>query len=86
MIPVVLVLYIRFLGFSESSSIVLYHAFSAVKGLSTSFIVDISADSDKFKIIVYTSVVYIIGGLVLTIGAIGDTSNGNQGIEGMPVR
>ena len=86
MIPVVLVLYIRFLGFSESTSIVLYHALSAVKGFSTLFIVDISADSDKFKIIVYTSVVYIIGGLVLTIGAIGDTSNGNQGIEGMPVR
>ena len=38
----------------------------------------------KFKTIFYLAIVYVIGELVLTLGAIGDTSDGNEGIEGMP--
>lgn len=48
----------------------------------------IIADSfvGKFRTIFYISIVYAIGQVVLTIGSIGDTSNGNEGIEGLPAQ
>ena len=38
----------------------------------------------KFRTIFYLAIIYIIGELVLTLGAVGDTSDGNEGLEGMP--
>ena len=46
----------------------------------------IIADSfvGKFRTIFYISIIYALGQIILTIGAIGDTSNGNEGISGLP--
>ena len=46
----------------------------------------IIADSfvGKFRTIFYISIVYAIGQIVLTVGAIGDTEGGNEGISGLP--
>ena len=46
----------------------------------------IIADSfvGKFRTIFYISIVYALGQIILTVGAIGDTSNGNEGISGLP--
>ena len=73
------------MGYSESTATVLYHTFTSLCYFAPIFGA-ILADSflGMFKTIFYVSVVYVIGELVLTIGAIGDTSNGNQGIPGMP--
>lgn len=38
----------------------------------------------KFRTIFYISIIYAIGQIILTIGAIGDTENGNEGISGLP--
>jgi dipeptide/tripeptide permease len=81
----VLSLYFKFLKFDEASSTVLFHSFVSLcyfapilgATLADSFL-------GKFRTIFYLCCVYILGELVLTLGAVGDTSEGNQGIEGMP--
>ena len=73
------------LGFDENFSTLLYHLFTALCYFTPMFGAVI-ADSfvGKFRTIFYISIVYAIGQIVLTIGAIGDTDNGNDGIEGLP--
>ena len=46
----------------------------------------IIADSfvGKFRTIFYISIVYALGQIILTIGAIGDDSSGNDGIHNLP--
>ena len=38
----------------------------------------------KFRTIFYISIIYAIGQLVLTVGAIGDDEAPNEGIAGLP--
>ena len=73
------------MGYSDSTATMLYHTFTSLSYFAPTFGA-ILADSflGMFKTIFYVSIVYIIGEIVLTIGAIGDTSNGNHGIAGMP--
>ena len=73
------------LGFSENDSTILYHAFTALCYFTPIFGA-ILADSffGKFRTIFYIAIVYAIGQLILTLGAIGDTDGGNEGIEGLP--
>ena len=73
------------LGFSEDTSTVLYHAFIAFYAFTPIF-GGILADSffGKYRTIFYISLVYAVGQIVLTLGAVGDTTDGNQGIEGLP--
>jgi dipeptide/tripeptide permease len=81
----VLGLYFKFLKYPEDTATVLFHSFVSLcyfapilgATLADSFL-------GKFRTIFYLSIVYIIGELTLTLGAIGDRSNGNEGIEGMP--
>ena len=63
----------------------LYHGFKFLCYF-TSIIGAIIADSffGKFKTILYLSIVYAIGEAVLTVGSIGNTEDGNEGIEGLP--
>ena len=83
--PAVLSLYFRFLGYSDSTATVLYHSFTSLCYFAP-ILGAILADSyfGKFKTIFYLSIIYVIGEVVLTLGAVGDTSEGNQGIDGMP--
>ena len=73
------------MGFTDSTATVLYHSFTSLCYFAP-ILGAILADSylGKFKTIFYLAIVYVIGELVLTLGAIGDTSDGNEGIEGMP--
>jgi len=73
------------IGFSETDSSVLFHGFTVVAYLTPIFGA-ILADSfiGKFKTIFYVSLIYGIGQLVITLGSVGDTKDGNQGIAGMP--
>ena len=63
----------------------LYHGFNFLCYF-TPIIGAIIADSffGKFKTILYLSIVYAIGEAVLTVGSIGNTKDGNEGIEGLP--
>ena len=84
--PAVLVLFLnRVLGFTEDISTILFHAFIALCYFTCIFGA-IIADSffGKYRTIFYISIVYAIGQMVLTIGAIGDTEGINDGIEGLP--
>ena len=38
----------------------------------------------KFKTILYLSIVYTIGEVVLTVGSMGNSEDGNEGIERLP--
>jgi hypothetical protein len=38
----------------------------------------------KFRTIFYLSIVYLLGVVILTIAAVGDRTDENLGIEGMP--
>jgi len=73
------------LNFDQDLSTILYHAFTALCYF-TPMLGAIIADSfvGKFRTIFYISIVYALGQIILTIGAIGDTSNGNEGISGLP--
>ena len=73
------------LGFSEDSATVLYHAFTALCYFTPIFGA-VLADSffGKFRTIFYVSIVYAIGQMVLTLGAVGNTEGDNQGIDGLP--
>ena len=73
------------LGFSEDLATIMYHAFTALCYFSPIFGA-ILADSffGKYRTIFYISLVYALGQMVLTLGAIGDDSGGNEGIEGLP--
>ena len=73
------------LGFSEDTATILYHAFTALCYFTPIFGA-ILADSffGKYRTIFYISLVYAVGQIVLTLGAVGDTTEGNQGIEGLP--
>ena len=81
----VLSLYFKFLKFSEDDSIILFHSFVSLcyfapilgATLADSFL-------GKFRTIFYLCCIYILGELVLTLGAVGDREDGNEGIEGMP--
>ena len=46
----------------------------------------ILADSfiGKFKTIFYVSLIYGVGQLIITLGSVGDTTEGNKGIENLP--
>lgn len=81
----ILSLYFRFLEFSDSTATVLYHTFCALSYL-VPVLGAILADSflGMWKTILYLTIVYVVGTTVLTIGAVGDTSNGSLGIPGMP--
>jgi dipeptide/tripeptide permease len=78
-------LYFKFLKYPEETATVLFHSFVSLcyfapilgATLADSFL-------GKFRTIFYLGIVYVIGELILTLGAVGDRSEGNQGIEGMP--
>ena len=85
-VSAILTLFInQVVGWSETDSSVLFHAFTVVAYFSPIFGA-ILADSfiGKFKTIFYVSLVYGVGQLVITLGSVGDTSDGNKGIAGMP--
>ena len=73
------------LGYSEDTATILYHAFTALCYFTPIFGA-VLADSffGKYRTIFYISLVYAVGQIVLTLGAVGDTTEGNQGIEGLP--
>ena len=73
------------LGFSEDTATILYHAFTALCYFTPIFGA-ILADSffGKYRTIFYISLVYALGQIVLTLGAVGDTTAGNEGIVGLP--
>jgi solute carrier family 15 oligopeptide transporter 1 len=73
------------LNFDDDVSTLLYHAFTAICYFTPIFGA-ILADSfvGKFRTIFYISIIYAIGQIVLTIGAVGNTENGNEGISGLP--
>ena len=73
------------LEFSEDDATILYHGFVFLCFFTPLFGAILS-DSflGKFKTIMYLSIVYAIGEILLTIGAIGDRINGNEGIKGLP--
>ncbi|XP_048388619.2 solute carrier family 15 member 1-like [Stegostoma tigrinum] len=76
----VLVLYLRyFLRWSEDFSTAIYHAFVALCYL-TPILGAIIADSwlGKFKTIIYLSIVYTIGQLVISISSIADITDSNN--------
>jgi dipeptide/tripeptide permease len=81
----VLSLYFKFLKFDEGTATILFHSFVSLcyfapilgATLADSFL-------GKFRTIFYLCLIYILGELVLTLGAVGDTTDGNQGIDGMP--
>ena len=86
LISAVLSLYLtQMLKFSEDDATILYHGFNFLCYF-TPLLGAIIADSffGKFKTILYLSIVYAIGEVVLTIGSIGDTEEGNEGIKGLP--
>ena len=66
---------------------ILFHGFNFLCYF-TPLLGAIIADSflGKFRTILYLATIYAIGEIVLTIGAIGNTKNGNQGIQGLPAR
>ena len=63
----------------------LYHGFNFLRYF-TPIIGAIMADSffGKFKTILYLSIVYTIGEVVLTVGSMGNSEDGNEGIERLP--
>ena len=71
--------------FSEDNATIIYHAFNCLCYF-TPLLGAIIADSflGKFRTILYLATIYAIGEVILTIGAIGDTEDGNEGIEGLP--
>ena len=73
------------LGFSEDVATILYHAFTALCYF-TPILGAILADSffGKYRTIFYISLVYALGQMILTLGAIGNTDEGNEGIDGLP--
>ena len=73
------------LGYSEDTATILYHAFTALCYFTPIFGA-VLADSffGKYRTIFYISLVYALGQLVLTLGAIGDDTEGNEGIHGLP--
>ena len=79
----VLSLYFKFLKFDEATATVLFHSFVSLcyfapilgATLADSFL-------GKFRTIFYLCIIYILGELVLTLGAVGDDSDGNEGIAG----
>jgi solute carrier family 15 oligopeptide transporter 1 len=75
------------LNFDDDVSTLLYHAFTAICYFTPIFGA-ILADSfvGKFRTIFYISIIYAIGQIVLTIGAVGNTENGNEGISGLPAK
>ena len=85
-ISAILTLFVnQVIGFSETDSSVLFHGFTVVAYFSPIFGA-ILADSfiGKFKTIFYVSLIYGIGQLVITLGSVGDTTDGNEGISGLP--
>ena len=78
---------VQVLMFSEDDAVILFHGFNFLCYFTPLFGA-IIADSflGKFKTIMYLATIYAIGEIILTIGAIGGTENGNQGIEGLPAR
>ncbi|CAH2223630.1 solute carrier family 15 member 1 [Pelobates cultripes] len=80
----VLVLYFKyFILWDDNLSTVIYHTFVAVCYL-TPILGAIIADSwlGKFKTIVYLSIVYAVGQVILSISAIHDLTDGNR--DGIP--
>jgi len=73
------------IGWSETDSSVLFHGFTVVAYL-TPILGAILADSfiGKFRTIFYVSLIYGVGQLIITLGSVGDTTNGNKGIENLP--
>ena len=73
------------LNYSEDQATMLYHGFNFLCYF-TPILGSIIADSffGKFKTILYLSLIYAIGEAILTVGSIGNTENGNEGIEGLP--
>jgi len=73
------------LGYSEDTATILYHAFTALCYFTPIFGA-VLADSffGKYRTIFYISLVYALGQVVLTLGAIGDDTEGNEGIHGLP--
>ena len=73
------------LKFSEDNATILYHAFN-ILCYFTPLLGAMIADSflGKFRTILYLATIYAIGEVVLTVGAIGNTEDGNDGIDGLP--
>ena len=71
----------------EDDAVILFHGFNFLCYFTPLFGA-IIADSflGKFRTILYLATIYAIGEITLTIGAIGNTKNGNEGIEGLPAR
>ncbi|KAG8586398.1 hypothetical protein GDO81_005365 [Engystomops pustulosus] len=80
----VLVLYFKyFLRWDDNLSTVVYHTFVAICYL-TPILGAIIADSwlGKFKTIIYLSIVYAVGQVVMSVSAINDLTDGNR--DGVP--
>ena len=73
------------LGYTEDTATIMYHAFTALCYFTPIFGA-ILADSffGKYRTIFYISLVYALGQIILTLGAVGDKTDGNEGIEGLP--
>ena len=73
------------LGYTEDTATILYHAFTALCYFTPIFGA-VLADSffGKYRTIFYISLIYAVGQMILTLGAVGDTEDGNEGIDGLP--
>ena len=73
------------IGYSEDTATILYHAFTGLCYFTPIFGA-VLADSffGKYRTIFYISLVYALGQMILTLGAIGDDTEGNEGIHGLP--
>ena len=73
------------LKYSEDDATIIYHGFNFLCYF-TPLLGATIADSflGKFRTIFYLATIYAIGEIILTVGAIGDTEDGNEGIEGLP--
>ena len=76
---------VNVLGYGEDNATILYHGFNFLCYF-TPLLGAILADSflGKFKTILYLATIYAVGEVVLTLGSIGNTENGNDGINGLP--
>ena len=81
MLAVLALFFKQVLHFDQDVSTILYHAFTALCYF-TPLLGAIIADSfvGKFRTIFYISIIYAMGQAVLTIGAVGNTENENDGM------
>lgn len=73
------------LHYTEDTATVIYHGFIFLCYLSPIFGAMLADSSfGKFRTILYVSLVYALGQIILSVGAIGDKTEANDGIKGLP--